>query len=457
MQTTPALPGIGALESVLGGEILRPTHPGYDAARHIWNGMVDRRPAAIVRCTGTRDVVAALAFARAAGLEISVRAGGHGIGGKSLCDGGVVIDLSPMRAVAVDAAARTVQCEAGVLLRELDAATQAHGLAVSSGVVGHTGVAGLALGGGMGRMSRRYGLTCDNLLEAEVVLANGEVVRARADEHAELFWGLCGGGANLGIVTRFTFRAQPVGPIVHGGLVLHAMDEAPEAFRRYRDLCRTQSDEASVDAALLATPEGRFFATSACHIGTQEQAERELEPLRAGRPVQDTMGPVPYAALQVAMDDLFAHGQRFYWKSCYLTQLPDTAIDTLLACFDTVPAPPSLIVLQQMGGAIARRPEVETAFAGRDALWNCIPCAIWQDSRLDAGNIAWARAVFDAMSAYGSGGVYVNDLGDEGVDRIRAAYGTNFARLAAVKAQYDPNNVFRGNQNVPPSGSGVPR
>jgi FAD/FMN-containing dehydrogenase len=432
------------------GSVVLPGDDAYDPARHIWNGMVDRRPAAILRCADTPDVVRALAFARATGLPIAIRAGGHSIAGKSICDGGIVIDLSPMSSVAVDPATRTVRCGAGALLRDMDAATQAHGLAVSSGIVGHTGVAGLTLGGGMGRMSRRHGLTCDNLLEAEVVLAGGEVVCASPAAHADLFWGLCGGGANLGIVTSFTFRAQPVGPTVFGGLVLHAMADAPAALRRYRDFCRTAPDGASVDAALLATPDGRFLATSACHIGTPEEGARDLAPLRAGQPIQDMMAPLAYTALQTSMDELFAHGQRFYWKSCYMNALPDEAIEALVALFAEVPAPPSLIVLQQMGGAIARRPEAEAAFAGRGAQWNCIPIAIWTDPAEDDHQIAWARGVFEAMRPFASGGVYVNDLGDEGEERVRAAYGANFARLSALKAKYDPENVFRANQNVRP-------
>jgi FAD/FMN-containing dehydrogenase len=449
----PALEGLNTLKTALRGEVLRPADPGYGAARQLWNGMIDRRPAAILRCKDTQDVVLALAFARSIGVELTVRGGGHSIAGKSSCDGGLVIDLTLMRAVEVDPAARTVRCGAGVLLSEMDTATQAHGLAVPSGLVGHTGIAGLTLGGGQGRMSRKFGLTCDNLLEAEVVLADGRVVRASASNNADLFWGLCGGGGNLGIVTQFTFRAHRLGPEIHGGLVLHPGAHGLAVLRHYRDFCLAAADEVSADAVMMATPEGPFVGISACHVGVLDEGERALQSLCTfGTPAQVMMGPTPYLALQTSLDDLFAYGRRFYWKSFYLNALPDSAVDVLLDQFARVPAPPSVITLQLEGGAITRRPESDAAFANRDAQWNCVPIAIWDDPAEDARNIAWIRGLFDAMRPFASGGVYVNDLGDEGEERIRAAYGANFTRLAAVKAKYDPDNIFRANQNIRPNG-----
>jgi FAD/FMN-containing dehydrogenase len=453
-----ALPRLapGALDRLrtrLRGEILQPGDPDYDTVRKLWNGMVEKRPAAIIRCAGSADVVAALEVARGSGLPLAVRGGGHSIGGNSSCDGGLMIDLSPMKAIQVDPERRTARAEAGVLLSELDAATQAHGLAASTGVVGHTGIAGLTLGGGIGRLMRKYGLTSDTLISAEVVLADGRVVTASEAEHPDLFWALRGGGGNFGIVTRFEYRVFPVGPTILGGLILHEFARAAEALRFYRDFCLAAPDEISVDAALMAMPEGGLMLGFApCHIGPLEQAERELQPLRAfGPPAQDMVGPMPYVALQTGLDDLFARGRRFYWKSHFLREMSDAAIDTMVAGFAEVPGPPSLIVLQQAGGETARRGASDTAYGNRDANWNFIPCAISEDPAEDARNIAWVRGVFDAMRPFATGGVYVNDLGEEGEDRIRAAYGTNYDRLARVKAKYDPTNLFRLNQNIRPA------
>jgi FAD/FMN-containing dehydrogenase len=453
-----ALPGLtpGALDRLgtrLCGEILQPGDPDYDTVRKLWNGMVEKRPAAILRCAGTADVVAALEVARGSGLPLAVRGGGHSIGGNSSCDGGLMIDLSPMKAIQVDPERRTVRAEAGVLLSELDAATQVHGLAASTGVVGHTGIAGLTLGGGMGRLMRKYGLTSDTLLSAEVVLADGRVVTASEAEHPDLFWGVRGGGGNFGIVTRFEFRVFPVGPTILGGLILHEFARATEALRFYRDFCLAAPDEVSVDAALMAVPGGGLmlgFAT--CHIGPLEQAERDLQSLRAfGPPAQDMVGPMPYVVLQTSLDELFARGRRFYWKSHFLREMPDAAIDTIVTEFAKVPGPPSVIILQQAGGETARRGAGDTAYGNRDANWNFIPCAISEDPAEDARNMAWVRSVFDAMRPFATGGVYVNDLGEEGEDRIRAAYGANYDRLARMKARFDPANLFRLNQNIQPA------
>ena len=441
------------LRARLGGEILQPNDPGYDTVRQLWNGMVDRQPAAILRCTGNADVVAALELARSSGLLLAVRGGGHSIGGNSSCDGGLMIDLSPMKAIRVDPQKRTAQAEAGVLLSELDEATQAQGLAASTGVVGHTGIAGLTLGGGMGRLMRKYGLTSDTLLSAEVVLADGQVVTASETEHSDLFWGLRGGGGNFGVVTRFEYRLFPVGPTIMGGPVFHEFARAAEALRFYRDFCLAAPDEISVDAALMSVPEGGLMlGFSCCHIGPLEQAERDLQPLRAfGPPVQDLVGPMPYVALQCSLDELFARGRRFYWKSHFLREMSDAAIDTMVSEFAKVPGPPSLIILQQAGGETARREAGSTAYGNRDANWNFIPCAISDDPAEDRRNMAWVRGIFEAMRPFATGGVYVNDLGEEGEDRIRAAYGENYDRLTQVKAKYDPTNLFRLNQNIRPA------
>ena len=445
------------LEDLLGGFrgcVVRPGEGNYDAVRALWNGMVDRRPAAILRCAGSAHVIQALGFARASGLPFSVRGGGHGIAGNASCDGGIMIDLSPMKGITVDAVRRVAFAEAGLLLHELDAATQAHGLAASTGVVGHTGIAGLTLGGGMGRLSRKYGLTCDTLLSAEVVLADGRVVTASEREYPDLFWGLRGGGANLGIVTRFEYQLFPVGPTVMAGAILHPFHCGREALRFYGDWAPSAPDEASVDAVLMTLPDGGgpVLAFSACHIGTFDQAERDLAPLRAhGTPVQDLLGSIAFTALQTHGDtNPWARGRRYYWKSHFFRRLDDGAIATMIDAFNHVPGPSNLIVLQQVGGQVARRDPASTAYAQRDAQWNFIPCAIWDNAAEDAHQIAWVRGVFEAMKPYATGGVYVNDLGEEGEERVRAAYGTNYDRLARVKARYDPHNLFRMNQNVRP-------
>lgn len=445
--------GLDGLQARLLGKVVRPGDATYDEVRRLWNGMVDRRPAAILRCTAARDVVEAVSFARDAGLPIAVRGGGHSIAGNSSCDGGIMIDLSPMRAIWVDPKARTAVAEPGVLLMELDAATQAHGLATPSGVVGHTGIAGLTLGGGIGRLARKHGLTCDNLLSAAVVLADGRVVRASATEHPDLFWGLRGGGGNLGIVTAFEYRLHPVGPIILGGLLLHPFGCAREALRFYRDFNRAAPDEVSADAVLMATPtEGLMLGIACSYLGPLDEGERVLRPLREfGPPAQDQVGPVAYTALQTSLDELFARGRRFYWKSHLLREISDRAIEALLEQSTRIPAAPTVIVLQHIGGAVSRIGVGETAYAHRNAAYDCIPIAIWDNPADDARNIAWGRGFFEALRPFATGGVYVNNLGEEGDERVRAAYGTNHARLAQVKARYDPSNLFRLNQNVWPA------
>ncbi|MBL6458767.1 FAD-binding oxidoreductase [Belnapia sp. T6] len=443
---------IDQLRARLRGQVVLPTDAHYDAVRQLWNGMVDRRPAFILRCATTEDVAEAVTFARGTGLPVAVRGGGHSIAGNSSCDGGVMIDLSPMRTIRVDATTRTAVAGPGVLLSELDAATQAHGLAVPSGVVGHTGIAGLTLGGGIGRLARKHGLTCDNLLSAEVVLADGRVVRASAVERPDLFWGLRGGGGNLGIVTAFEYRLHPLGPTVLGGLLLHDFARARQALRFYRDFNRAAPDEVSADAVLLATPEGPMLGISCCYLGPVEEGERVLRPLREfGPPAQDLVGPVAYTALQTGLDDLFARGRRFYWKSHYLHGISDAAVEAMLARFAEVPGPPTLVVLQQVGGAISRVDPATTAYGNRDAAYDCVPIAIWDDPTEDERNIAWTRGFAEAVRPFATGGVYVNNLGEEGEERVRAAYGSNYVRLARLKAEYDPTNLFRLNQNVRPA------
>jgi FAD/FMN-containing dehydrogenase len=442
------------LRKRLSGDLLCPGHAGYDAARRLWNGMIDRRPAAIARCTSAEDVREAVLFGAATGIPLAVRAGGHSISGTSSYDAGLVIDLSAMTRIEVDPEVPVARADPGVLLGAFDQATQKYGLATTMGVNSDTGIAGLTLGGGLGRLGRSRGLACDNLLAAEVVLADGRIVRASENAHSDLFWALRGGGGNFGVVTSFAYRLHPLGPLVLGGLLLWEFARAGDAMRQYAEFCAAAPDDVDALGVLLTGPDGeKLFAVSCFCAGTVVRGETALRLLRAGavRPAQDQVAPTAYTALQASADGLFARGRRYYWKSHFLPGLTETAIDTLLDQFAQVPSPMSLIALQQAGGAVARVPVEATAYANRDAAFDCIPISIWEDPAQDAANIAWSRSVWEAMRPFSTGGVYVNNLGDEGEERIRAAYGRNLERLAVVKAAYDPGNLFRLNQNILPA------
>jgi FAD/FMN-containing dehydrogenase len=443
---------VGRLRHIIQGDVVVPGDAGYDPARKVWNGMVDKRPAAVIFCVGAKDVISAVNFASTRGLPVAVRAGGHNVAGNSVCDSGVVIDLSRMKRIEVDPVRRVARAEAGLNLGEFDAATQAHGLATTMGVNADTGIAGLTLGGGFGRLGRKHGLACDNLVAAEIVTADGRLLRASASEYADLFWAIRGGGGNFGVVTTFEYRLHPVGPLLLAGAVVHPWDRAREAMRFYDAFASTAPDTLSLDAALVTTPSGeRFFSMSACYVGPIREGERVLAPLRAhGAPVEDRIAPAPYVQIQSAGDALFPRGRRYYWKAQFLRDLTDGAIDTLIAAYATAP-PESLLVLQQVGGAIARVPAAETPYANRDALYDCFPVAIWDDPSADDAYIGWARALWEAMRPFSTGGVYANNLGEEGADRVQAAYGENYPRLAAVKKKYDPTNFFRLNQNIQPA------
>ncbi len=446
---------ISLLRRTVRGDVVVPGDVAYDQARKVWNGMIDRHPAAVVYCAGADDVVAAVKFARSRTLLVAVRAGGHNIGGAAVCDDGIVIDLSRMKQIEVDPIKRIARAQAGLNLGEFDAATQAHGLATTMGVNADTGIAGLTLGGGFGKLGRKHGLSCDNLVSADLVTADGRVLRASATEHPDLFWGIRGGGGNFGIVTTFEYQLFPVGPVLLAGSILYPYDRARDAMRFYHGFARTAPDALSLDAALATTPTGeRVFGISACYVGAIEEGERILRPLRAfGAPIQDQIAPRSYLDIQSAGDAMFPRGRRYYWKAQFLRELPDAAIDTLLAAYATAPAE-SLLVLQQVGGAIARVPVDATPYANRDALYDCFPVAIWDDPAEDMMRTRWARETWDAMRAFSTGGVYANNLGDEGMERTEAAYGENYARLLALKNKYDPTNFFRLNQNIKPAPQG---
>jgi FAD/FMN-containing dehydrogenase len=451
------------LRSSLRGPVLGPGDEGYDAARSIWNGAIDRRPAFIARCTGVADVVAAVRFARERDLLVGVRSGGHGVGGHALCDGGLVIDLSPMKGIRVDPATRTARAEAGVLWGELDRETQLFGLATVGGIVTHTGIAGLTLGGGIGWLMRKHGATVDNLLSADVVTAQGEVITASEDENPDLFWAIRGGGGNFGIITSFEYRLHPVGPLVLAGPMFHLLEEAPEALRFYRDFIAAAPDELTTIFELSVAPPALFLPeevhgkqvvmVGACYAGSPEDGAEVVRPLKQfGRPVADLLEPKPYTALQSMFDPMVPHGWHRYWKSVELPPLTDAAIDTLVEHAPAVTSPKSYCIVFQLGGALARVAEDDTAFSQRAAAHNVNINAVWTEEDPDVGrHVAWARDFFDAMQPHAGGRVYVNFLGEEGGDRVRQAYGARtYERLVELKRAYDPTNLFRLNQNIEP-------
>jgi len=444
---------LDTLRRKLHGEVILPGDPGYEVARTVWNGAVDKRPAMVVYCASTADVVETVALAQSGNHLVAVRSGGHNVAGLSVCDDGIVIDLSRMKRILVDPERCVVRAEAGLSLGEFDAATQAHGLATTMGVNSDTGVAGLTLGGGFGKLGRKHGLACDNLLAADVVLADGRLLKASATENEDLFWGLRGGGGNFGIVTAFEYQLHPVGPTLLVCSVLHPYPRARDAMRFYDDFCAQAPDELSVDAALVTNASGeRFFSISACYCGENEIGERMMLPLLAhGSPLESRLTSVPYLQIQSAGDSVFPRGRRYYWKAQFLHSLTDAAIDTLLEAYARAPSTDSLLVFQHVGGAIARVAASATPYANRDARYDCFPISIWDAPSDEGPAVQWARDMWNAVKPFSTGGVYANNLGDEGEDRVRAAYGENYARLAALKAKYDPANFFRLNQNIRPS------
>jgi FAD/FMN-containing dehydrogenase len=451
------------LRAGVSGPVILPADPGYDAVRAIWNGAIDRRPACIARCTGVADVVAAVRFARERDLPVAVRSGGHGVGGHALCEGGLVIDLSPMKGIRVDPVARTARAEAGVLWGELDRETQLHGLATVGGIVTHTGIAGLTLGGGIGWLMRKHGATVDNLVSVDLVTAEGEVLTASEDENPDLFWGVRGGGGNFGIVTSFEYRLHPVGPIVLAGPIYHPLEDAREVLRFYREFIAAAPDELTTIFNLRVAPPLPFLPedvhgkpivmVGACYAGAADDGIEVVRPLKEfGTPIVDLLEPKPYTVLQSMFDPSVPHGWHYYWKSVELPPLTDTAIDTLVEHASALTSPKSYCIVFQLGGALARVGEDETAFSQRDAAHNVNINAVWTEEDPDAErHIAWAQDFFDAMQSHARGRVYVNFLGEEGGNRVRQAYGArNYERLVELKRAYDPTNFFRLNQNIEP-------
>jgi FAD/FMN-containing dehydrogenase len=442
-----------AFRDGFGGTIVLPGDPGYDRARAVWNAVADLRPAVVARCGSPADVVAAVRFAREHDLVVAVRGGGHSVAGFSTCDGGVVVDLSGMRGARVDQGARTARVAGGALLSELDVAAQAAGLACPVGVVGHTGVGGLTLGGGMGRLMRRHGLTLDNLLSAEVVTADGRVVRAAPDEHPELFWGLRGAGANFGVVTSFEFRLHPVGPVVTQGAVRHGLDRAWRAASSVAELAATGPDHVFLGLNLTSAEPGSSgpaVSAGALHAGTPEDAERDLAPLRDAAAVEDSIAPRRYLDVQLMNDDAMAWGKRFYMKGAYLPFLTEELVETCAGRVAAAP-PDCEISFWALGGAVGRVPEDATAFTGRGAaFWLGVEC-LWQDPARDDEYVAWGRAAMGALQPFTTSGHYVNDMVESGEAVVRSVYGdAKYERLVALKRDWDPDNVFRRNQNVAP-------
>lgn len=459
---TPSL-AVEALREALTGAVLVPGSDAYEVARKVWNGMIDRRPAVIAQCLTVADVVAALRFAQERAIIVAIRGGGHNVAGNAVCDGGMMIDLARMNAVAVDADGQRVTVGGGCLLQDMDRATEAHGMATPGGIVSSTGVAGLTLGGGFGWLSRTHGLTIDNLVSAEIVTADGRVLTASLDEHPELFWAIRGGGGNFGVVTSFEFRLHPLLNGIYAGLIVRPIEEALDFVRFYREFAASAPDELSAWLVIRRAPPLPFLpkevhgslvlVTAVAYAGEPADAERLVAPLRGfGSPVGEHLGVMPYADWQATFDGLAGPGARNYWKSHYLSDLGDELVETIVDAMRNAPSPDCETFIPQLRGAIARVADDATAYAHRDARFAVNIHTRWTDAADDERSIEWARAFFESMRPFADG-VYVNFLSDEGSQRVRDAYSEEtWARLVGVKNAYDPQNVFRLNQNIPPSG-----
>jgi FAD/FMN-containing dehydrogenase len=436
------------------GQLLRPTDPAYDERRKVHNGLIDKRPAVIASCHGVADIVDAVQLARTLGLEVSVRGGGHNVAGRATIDHGLMIDLSPMKGVHVDPRTRTVRAQGGVLWKELNRETQLHGLATTGGVVGSTGIAGLTLGGGIGWLMSKYGLALDNLRAADMVMADGTVVHASADENRDLFWAVRGGGGNFGIAASLEYTLHQVGPMITGGVVVHPMPRAFDVLRFFRDTCASLPDEAMLVAGLQTAPDGsnaKVVGIVGGHCGPLEQGEAVFQSLKAfGPPVMDMMGPTPYAALNGMLDPAFPKDARNYWKAQFLTDLSDEAIRTLIAGFQDCPSPMSHIIIEHFHGAASRVPVTSTACTLRVTGFNVVIASQWMDSGETERGIKWARETFASLAPYLAPTRYVNYLEDDAPNSAAVAYGPNLARLRAIKTKYDPENFFRHNVNILP-------
>lgn len=456
-----------AFAEKLRGDLLHAGQDGYEEARLVWNGLIDKRPALIARCIGTGDVVDAVNFARENDLLLAVRGGGHNVAGNAVCDAGLVIDCSLMRGVQVDPAERTAHVQPGADWGDLDKETQLHGLVTAGGQVSMTGVAGLTLGGGMGYLRRKWGLSCDNLLSVEIVTADGQVINASEHEYPDLFWAVRGGGGNFGVVTSFEFRLHPLGPEIYGALTIYPFEEATSVLRNWRDFVLEAPDEVTCDALVWGMPPlpevppemhwAPVIILAAMYAGSAEEGERILQPVREmGTPIGDMSARQPYLAMQSDVDALFADGQLYYWKSLFADRLRDEMIDEVIALAAEKPSPQCLFALRSLGGAMGRVPEEATAYGNRDALFNISIDNTWQDPARTDEMIAWTREAWASLRERTGGGVYINfaGFGEEEDTLVRAAYGRNYERLREVKAKYDPDNLFCVNQNIAPAEDG---
>jgi len=446
---------IAELRPAFSGELLVPGDAGYDEARRVHNGLIDKRPALIARCGGTADVVNAVNATRRLGLEVAVRGGGHNVAGRAAIDGGVMIDLSRMQAVRVDAKFRKGWVEGGATWAGVNRETQIHGLAVTGGVVSSTGVAGLTLGGGLGWLMGKHGLALDNLISVELVTAEGKVLHTSTGDHPDLFWALRGGGGNFGIATAFEFALHPTGTDVVGGPIVHPIEASRDVLTFFRKSTRSLPDDHMIFASLTHAPDGsgaKVAALVTCHCGPRPVAEEAMRPLKVfGRPIMDAVGPLSYSQMNVMLDANYPKGALNYWKSNFLTELSDAAIETMIECFEDCPTMMGQLLLEHIHGKVARIGVTDTAFPHRREGYNFLVLAQWMDPRDTGLCIGWARETYEKMQPFFSSGRYVNYLdNDEAGDPVAAAYGPNYRRLQKIKAQYDPMNFFRMNQNIVP-------
>jgi FAD/FMN-containing dehydrogenase len=450
---------IEKLKGKVKGQIVLPDDPNYNKVREIWNAMIDRRPAVIVQCAATDDVLHAISYARENGLELSIRGGGHNIAGSALCDNGVLIDLSNMKTVSVDAQNRRASVEPGATLGDFDKAVQAHGLATPTGINSTTGIAGLTLGGGFGWLTRKYGMTIDNLVSVDMVTADGRKKHVSEDENADLFWAIRGGGGNFGVVTRFEFALYPVGPEILAGLLVFPLNQAKQVLQKYREYVKSAPEELNIWAVLRKAPPLPFLpenvhgkeviVLAVFYAGDTKEGEKLIDPLRGfGDPYGEHIGAMPYAQWQQAFDPLLTPGARNYWKSHNFTQLSDDALDSIIEFAGKLPSPQCEIFVGLIAGIANRVPSEAMAYGHRDAKFVLNVHGRWDEAAQDKTCIAWARAFFEASKPYASAGAYVNFMTGDESDRVAAAYGANYSRLKEIKMKYDPENVFHNNQNI---------
>ena len=439
------------------GNALVPDQGEYEKARKVWNGMIDRRPALILQCAGASDVIKAVQFAKEFNLSISVKCGGHNFGGLSVCDDGVMIDLSHMRSIRVDRIAKTARAEGGALLIDLDKETQAFGLATTSGTVSHTGIGGLTLGGGQGWMMNKYGLTCDNLISVDIVTADGQLLKASDQENPDLFWAVRGGGGNFGIVTSFEYQLHPIGPIILGGLIIHPIADAKKVLEFFREYSMDTPDELTMMAGMLCMPDGNpVIAMAAGWMGDIAKGKEILQPLRNfGEPLADMIGEIPYLQLQSIFDAAVAPGIPRYGKMGYVQELSDEFITTVIDCWNNRTSPYSIVLFNTLKGAVSKVSPDATPFFHRHDQWHYDIVAQWTDANEQELHINWARNFWNDTVRF-TNGASINFLGvDEGMDRVKLSFGTNYDRLSRIKATYDPNNLFRLNANILPAETNV--